>query len=142
MFSIVNLIAIAGWIGLAIASLMRPGPLREVILRASGRWAPILLCLAYAVFLSLSWGSTPGGGFQSLAAVQILFSSPGILLAGWAHYLAFDLFVGRWIVDDASSYGRSRLPLLLALPATFLFGPVGVLLYLLGRSWFQSKTCV
>lgn len=133
LFSLVNLVAVAGWIGLAIASPMRAGVVRNVILLASGRWVPILLCVAYAAFLARYWGSTPGGGFQSLGAVQILFSSPGILLAGWTHYLAFDLFVGRWMVDDASSDGRSRIPLILALPATFLFGPVGVLLYLAGQ---------
>lgn len=136
LFSIVNLVAVAGWVGLAIATPMKPGPVRNVIMLASGRWVPVLLCVAYAVFLARYWGSTLGGGFQSLGAVQTLFTSPGILLAGWTHYLAFDLFVGRWMVDDASSEGRSRLPLILALPTTFLFGPVGVLLYLAGRSLF------
>lgn len=136
LFSIVNLLAVAGWIGLAIATPLKPGAVRDFILLASGRWVPVLLCVAYATFLAHYWGSTPGGGFQSLGAVQILFTSPGILLAGWTHYLAFDLFVGRWMVDDASSAGRSRIPLVLALPTTFLFGPVGVLLYLAGRSLF------
>jgi hypothetical protein len=139
LFLIVSLAAFSGWIGLAIASLLRPGVVRTVILAASGRLIPILLCVAYASFLARYWGSTVGGGFQSLGAVQILFSSPGILLAGWTHYLAFDLFVGRWMVDDATSNGRSRVPLLLALPATFLFGPVGVLLYLAGMSLLRSK---
>ena len=139
LFSLVNLAAVSGWIGLVIASAMRPGGVRHVVLLVSGRWVPIGLCVAYAVFLAGSWGSAPGGGFQSLESVQILFSSRGLLLAGWTHYLAFDLLIGRWIVDDASSEGRSRLPLLLALPATFLFGPVGVLLYLAGRSWFAFR---
>lgn len=139
LFSLVSLAAVSGWIGLAIASPIKPGLCRNVILLASGRWVPILLCVAYAGFLARYWGSAPGGGFQSLGAVQILFSSPGILLAGWTHYLAFDLFVGRWMVDDASSEGRSRIPLILALPATFLFGPVGVLLYIAGQSLLRLQ---
>jgi hypothetical protein len=122
---------------------MRPCAFRNLILLASGRCVPILLCVAYFAFLARYWGSAGrGGGFQSLGAVQILFSSSGILLAGWTHYLAFDLFVGRWMVDDATSDGRSRIPLILALPATFLFGPVGVLLYLAGRSLFGLRVGV
>jgi len=95
--------------------------------------------MAYAVFLAQYWGSTPGGGFQSLGAVQILFAAPGKMLGAWTHFLAFDLLVGRWLVDDASSEGNTRLPLLVALPATFLFGPLGVLLYLAGRALLSAK---
>lgn len=138
-FSLVSLAAIAGWLGLAIASPMRSGPVRDAILLASGRLLPILLCVVYVAFLTLYWGSAPGGGFQSLATVQVLFSAPGKMLGGWTHFLAFDLFVGRWMVDDASSGGRSRIPLLPALPATFLFGPLGVLLYLAGRFLMHGR---
>ena len=138
-FSVVSLLAIFGWVGLAIASPLKPGAIRNTVLVASGRAVPILLCVAYVVLLARYWGSTPGGGFQSLAAVQLLFSAPGKMLGAWTHFLAFDLLVGRWMVDDASSSGRSRIPLLLALPATFLFGPLGVLLYLAGRSLLRAK---
>jgi hypothetical protein len=41
------------------------------------------------------------GGFSSLAAVAELFSNQWLLLAGWVHYLAFDLFVGTWETRDA-----------------------------------------
>lgn len=139
LFTYLNLIALTGWIGLASASPMGPGSLRHNVLLICGRWIPVLLCVTYSVLLARYWGSAAGGGFQSLGAVQKLFSSPGVLLAGWTHYLAFDLFLGRWMVDDASSEGRSRVPLAAALPVTFLFGPVGVLVYLIGRSLFQSK---
>jgi hypothetical protein len=77
----------------------------------------------------MSWGSAPGGGFGTLDEVAALFRSPGNLLAGWLHYLAFDLFVGRWIVDDALSRAGPRWPVLPCLALTFLFGPVGLLLH-------------
>ncbi|MBS0264242.1 MAG: DUF4281 domain-containing protein [Planctomycetes bacterium] len=139
VFSLLNFVALAGWIGLAIASPLKPGARRDTILRVSGRWIPSLLCVAYVGLLGYSWGTAPGGGFQSLEAVQVLFSTAGIVLAAWTHFLAFDLFIGRWMVDDASSAGRSRLPLLVALPMTFLFGPAGVLLYLAGQSLCRSN---
>ncbi len=73
------------------------------------------------------------GGFGSLAEVALLFQNQSLLLAGWIHYLAFDLFVGCWEVRDAR---RHKIPTILILPAlflTFLFGPVGLLAYLLIR---------
>ena len=59
-----------------------------------------------------------------------LFTSPEIALAGWVHYLAFDLLVGAWEVRTAR---REAIPHLLVLPClvlTFLFGPAGFLLFL------------
>ena len=138
-FSIVSLAAILAWIGLAAAASIRPGKIRRALLLFGGRGVPILLCVAYVAFLARYWGSTPGGGFQSLGAVQVLFSAPGKMLGAWTHFLAFDLFVGRRMVDDALSGNRSRFPLVVALPATFLFGPVGVLLYLAGRSLLRIR---
>ena len=138
-FSFVSLAAILAWIGLAVAASIGPGTIRSALLLFSGRGVPVLLCIAYVAFLARYWGSTPGGGFQSLGAVQVLFSAPGKMLGAWTHVLAFDLFVGRWMVDDALSGNRSRLPLLVALPATFLFGPAGVLLYLAGRLLLRTR---
>lgn len=57
-----------------------------------------------------------------------LFSSRGKLLGGWLHFLAFDLLVGRWMIAQVLAAQRSRRGLLLCLPATFLYGPVGFLL--------------
>jgi hypothetical protein len=137
-FSALSFIALIAWVGLAVASAIRPSAIRSTILLACGRATPILLCVAYAAILVVYWGPTPGGGFQSLAAVQILLSPPEKMLGAWTHFLAFDLLVGRWMVDDALSSERSRLPLVLALPATLMLGPVGVLVYLAGRTLVRA----
>jgi len=55
------------------------------------------------------------------------------LLAGWVHYLAFDLFVGSWEARDALSHRIPHLAVIPCLLLTFLFGPAGLLLYLLLR---------
>jgi ABA4-like protein len=60
------------------------------------------------------------------------------LLAGWTHYLAFDLFIGGWEVRDAQARGIPHLLVVPALVLTFLFGPAGLLLYLAIRSWRRS----
>ena len=63
--------------------------------------------------------------------MRTLFENPWLLLAGWAHYLAFDLFIGGWEVRDAQRRGIPHLLVVPALVLTFLFGPAGLLLYLL-----------
>lgn len=132
-FSIGSLTAIAAWLGLALGAAAPPGNLRQRLLLFAGRFVPVVLCLVYAYLLVIHWGSAPGGGFSSLSAVLALFSVPGNMLGGWMHFLAFDLLVGWWIVNDTLSSGRSRVALFLVLPATFLYGPVGFLLHVITR---------
>lgn len=132
VFSAVSVAAITGWLGLAVASLLRDGSARKRLLLAAGRVIPLALCAAYGVLLVVFWGTT-SGGFQSLAGVQALFAAPGKMLGAWTHFLAFDLLVGRWMVDDALLPGRSRWLLVPGLPLTFMYGPLGLLLYLACR---------
>jgi len=68
--------------------------------------------------------------FRDPDSVRAALSSPDFFLAGWAHYIAFDLFVGRWIWEDALARGR-RAPGSLLL--TWLAGPAGLSLYLIRR---------
>ncbi|MBP8138649.1 MAG: DUF4281 domain-containing protein [Alicycliphilus sp.] len=138
LFSIVSLVAMLAWLLLALAAPLPMGAVRRALLFAAGRGVPVVLCAFYMLLLQRYWGATPGGGFQSLGAVQVLFSAPGKMLGAWTHFLAFDLLVGRWMVDDASVPGHSRLALVPALPATLFFGPLGVLLYLAGRALLRG----
>ena len=91
---------------------------------------PLLIAVVY-VWLLLGHRSPPGSGFGSLAQVRALFLSPYALLAGWLHYLAFDLFIGAWETRDGLRLGISRWVLLPCQLLTFFFGPAGLALYLL-----------
>jgi hypothetical protein len=64
-----------------------------------------------------------------LHAVAQLFYNPWFLLAGWIHYLAFDLFVGCWQVRHAQQQGIPHWMVVPCLILTFLFGPMGWLMY-------------
>ena len=111
-----------------------------LLLLAAPRWrvtqmlatfvAPLLIASLYVALL-VSHKTPPGGGFSSLAQVSVLFSSPYALLAGWVHYLAFDLFTGAWEARDAAEVGISRWLVAPCLLLTFFFGPAGLALYLL-----------
>jgi len=46
------------------------------------------------------------------------------------HFLAFDLFVGSWEVQDAQRHNIPHWMVVPCLVFTWLFGPVGLVLYL------------
>ena len=98
---------------------------------------PLLIAALYAWLLTQKWPA--GGGFGSLNAVAMLFSSPYALLAGWVHYLAFDLFIGAWQIRDGLRLGISRWLILPCQILTFLVGPVGLALYLLLKLVMRRK---
>ncbi len=132
IFSIANLIAMLGWIILAVAP--RFVLTRKIVLSGA---IPLLLSVAYLILIVLFFGAAEGG-FGSLAGVMKLFTNEWAVLAGWIHYLAFDLFVGSWEVKDAQERGISHLLVIPCLVLTFLLGPIGFLLYSILR-YFLAK---
>ena len=94
--------------------------------RIAGLAVPVLLSIAYTGLVLAFWSRAPGG-FGSLPDVMALFTMPEIALAGWIHYLAFDLLVGAWEVRTARREGIAFLLVLPCLALTFLFGPAGFL---------------
>jgi Domain of unknown function (DUF4281) len=87
------------------------------------------LSFVYSALVFVHFFDVQGAGFGSIAEVRLLFLSDPVLVAGWIHYLAFDLFVGWWIAREADSEGISRIIQAPLLAATFLFGPLGLLLF-------------
>jgi len=128
VFSLANTTALLGWLLLVIL-----GPRRWVAPFITGAILPLLFAVLYASLLAAHWGDTPGGGFGSLAQVSALFSNRWLLLAGWVHYLAFDLFIGSWQVRDARTNGIPHWFVIPCLILTFLLGPTGLLLYFVVR---------
>jgi hypothetical protein len=132
LFSILNLLTMAAWLPL--------------VFLPRARWAttvvpvvmPSLLAVIYVVLVAATLGRSEGG-FSSLAGVRALFENPWVLLAGWTHYLAFDLFVGGWEVRDAQRRGIPHLLVVPVLILTFFFGPAGFLLYVVIRSLARDK---
>ncbi|MFN3353608.1 MAG: ABA4-like family protein [Brevundimonas sp.] len=128
LFEIANLIALAGWLMLALA------PLRRTLLVNGARVVGVALALTYTVLLAgvlLTLGEAGRElDFSSLEGVARAFAQPEGVLVGWVHYLAFDLWVGAWEVEDAERRGLPHWALLPCLFFTLMFGPFGLLLYL------------
>jgi hypothetical protein len=128
IFTWANGVALAAWVLLAALPARR-----WVTAFVAGTAVPALFAVAYIAILAVQWRGS-AGGFSSLAAVAALFGNPWMLLAGWVHYLAFDLLIGSWEVGDARERGIPHLWVVPCLGLTFLFGPAGWLLYVAVRA--------
>jgi hypothetical protein len=133
IFSICNSVALGGWLLLVFA-----GRRRWVSSLISGAVIPLLFAVAYLALL-VSHFRESTGGFGSLTGVAALFSNHWMLLAGWIHYLCFDLFIGSWEVRDSQERGISQWLVWPCLFFTFMFGPVGLLLYFAIRRSIQVR---
>ena len=133
VFSLGSSLALVAWIALAVSPEAMRWTRRARLF--AGRIVPLVLALFYVLlFATHGMGD---GGYDSIAAVQRLFAVPGLLTAGWLHYLAFDLFVGTWIAERAGALGVPHWLVLPLLALTFMFGPAGLLAFALLRLWWQ-----
>jgi Domain of unknown function (DUF4281) len=135
VFSFVNSIALLSWFLLLFAVWRRLDWVRDQLL---SRFVPLALSLVYTILIVFFF-SNAEGGFDSLSNVKLLFTSDWAALAGWIHYLAFDLFVGCWIAKKLEEQSLPRWPLILLLPLTFMFGPMGLVGYEVTRILLQPK---
>lgn len=131
LFTVSNLLALAGW--LALAGSLFLTRMRPWTWSLTGLVIPAVFAIVYVLLLPRGFAEAPDGGFSSIEAVRGLFASDAALTAGWLHYLAFDLFVGTFIARAGT---EARIPGVLLLPClalTFLVGPAGLLLFLVMR---------
>lgn len=126
LFSLCSGLAMLGWLGLVLT------PKSDLTRRLyPSVAAPVMLGMVYLYLMISFQGEAPDeGGFGTLAEVKALFSIDGLLLAGWIHYLAFDLFIGAWILRDSQDHQINHFLILPCLFFTLMAGPFGLLLYL------------
>lgn len=128
IFKIANGIPLVGWILLSIAPKWKYT--QFIVLNL----VVVLLAGIYLTLAITNFGSAEGN-FSSLAGVMKLFENPYAVVAGWVHYLAFDLTIGLLITLNAQKYGINHY--LLVVPCLFftlMLGPVGLLMYLIIRT--------
>ncbi|MBC8754304.1 DUF4281 domain-containing protein [Kordia sp. YSTF-M3] len=103
---------------------------------------PIALSLIYAIFIIQATQIGGGMDFGSLKSVMALFTEENAVLAGWVHYLAFDLLVGMWIVNQNKALKIHPVLIAPCLAGTFMLGPVGFLLFMMMRAIKLKKALV
>jgi len=99
---------------------------------------PILLSVAYAIYIIQAIQIGGMMDFSSLKSVMALFTEENAVLAGWIHYLVFDLLVGMWILDQNKDLGIHHILIIPCLLGAFMFGPIGFLLFMIIR-FFKNR---
>ncbi|CCH56495.1 hypothetical protein BN8_05836 [Fibrisoma limi BUZ 3] len=129
-FQYANLLVLPQWLLMIVAPRWR-------MTQLLARMLPIPMILAgmylYWLFTIPSSGNGPGldfRAFSTLAGVQSLFTGQKeAVLAGWIHYLAFDLVAGSYVLRDGQTRGIHHGWLVPCLILCFMLGPSGLLLY-------------
>ncbi|MEZ5893993.1 MAG: ABA4-like family protein [Parvularculaceae bacterium] len=133
----INALVLPGW-----ALLILAPRLKLTALVVHSVFYPALLGSIYAACLAagMFFGqSAEGAGFGDIGAVSAIFDHPNGVIIGWMHYLVFDLFVGAWIGRDAIRQNLPHLAVAPCLVGAFMFGPVGLLAYVLLRALMRKK---
>ncbi|MBT8253677.1 MAG: DUF4281 domain-containing protein [Flavobacteriaceae bacterium] len=100
---------------------------------------PVLLSIVYAIYLISSLISGPAMDFGSLQEVMGLFTVENAVLAGWLHYLAFDILVGMWMLDQNRTIKIHPGLMVPCLLATFMMGPIGFLIFMGIRAFKKNN---
>ena len=108
--------------------------------------SPWIAAPAAALYLALVLPGLPGvlGAVSSpsLEAIAPLLGTPEGATVAWVHFLAFDLFVGRWVYLDARARGITPWLTSPLLFLTLMLGPAGLLGYLLARGRYRGAGVV
>lgn len=99
---------------------------------------PLILSLIYGFYIIQAIQIGGMMDFGSLSSVMTLLTEENAALAGWIHYLAFDLLVGMWIVNQNKTLQIHQLIIAPCLFATFMFGPIGFLLFMIIKTLKQK----
>jgi len=134
IFSLANMIAMPMWL---LMILLPKWKVTRFLI--DYKIIPILLALVYAVYIFLAIRIGGGMDFGSLASVMALFTEENAVVAGWVHYLAFDLLVGMWMLDKNKELKIHQLLMAPILFGTFMLGPVGFLAFMLVKTIKQNQ---
>jgi hypothetical protein len=128
VFNLGNMLALLAWVMLIIFPSTR---IVRVVVISGGLLLLLALCYLGMIIAHLP---SAEGDFSSLEGVASMFKNANMVVAGWLHYLAFDLFVGIWITLDARAHKFKHWWIIPSLIFTFMLGPIGLLSYYILRS--------
>ena len=98
-------------------------------------WTVVPASLLYVVLIAPMFTNVAGDIMKpSLDGIAALLGTPAGATVGWMHFLAFDLFVGRWAYLDSRAHGFTAWLVSPILFVVLMFGPMGLLLYLAART--------
>ncbi len=129
LFSLSNLLVMPFWL------LMIFLPRWRVTARVmASLWSVAPAALLYAALVLPNLAALlPALSNPDLATMAALLGAPAGATVAWVHFLAFDLFVGRWVYWDGRRVGLSAWLVSPILFFVLMVGPLGLVLYLAAR---------
>ena len=135
VFSIVGMLAMPMWV---LLIFLPKWTVTQFLIKY--KVIPLILSLIYAfyIFQAIQIGGMMD--FGSLQSVMQLFTAENAALAGWVHYLAFDLLIGMWMIQQNKNIGIHQVLMVPCLFGTFMFGPLGFLLFKIMKTLKQKQS--
>ncbi|MCS7482742.1 ABA4-like family protein [Umezawaea endophytica] len=135
LFSITFLVAVPFWALMILAP--KWGTTAKVIASPLVVVPPALIYLVLAIAnLPELWAAVSAPALGPLA--EFLGTPEGTAL-GWAHFIAWDLFVGRWMYRQSRELDIHPLVMAPILLVTILASPIGLLLFLPVRALWARR---
>jgi len=126
LFSLSSLLVMPFWLLLIFLPRWR---VTERVM--AGPWLAVPAALLYAVLVLPRFGEVfTAVSNPTLTGITTLLGEPAGATIAWVHFLAFDLFVARWVYLDGRSRHISAWFISPILLVVLMLGPVGFLLYL------------
>lgn len=130
IFLLSNLVVLPFWGIMIIAPRWATG---QRVMRSVLVFLPLTALYSWLVLPMLP-GLLPALARPELSVIATMLNSPSGATVAWIHFLAFDLFVGRWQYHDALQHQIPAWLVRITLICTFMAGPFGLLLYIVVRS--------
>ncbi len=136
LFTIFNTSILLPWLLLLLAPKWS---VTQHMLRT--KWPVLVLAVAYLSLLLIDLFSATDSSidFMSFQSIKAAFGRDEVMLIGWIHYLAFDLFVGMWELKAGQERGIPHYFLAPCLIFTLMYGPIGFLFYLILRQLYPNQ---
>ena len=129
-FSLIGLLVMPFWLLLIFLPRWR---VTERVM--AGPWTAVPAAILYAVLVLPRFGTVfTAVTNPTLTGITALLGDPTGATIAWVHFLAFDLFVARWVYLDGRSHNISPWFISPILLFVLMLGPVGFVLYLVVRT--------
>ena len=131
----VNLGSLPAWFSMVL--LPRWRHTKTITLAVAVAYSLLYATLACVLF-SESVLSLDFKALTTAEGVTKVFSDSTAVLAGWAHFIVFDLFTARFFLQDSARVGIPHLAVVPCILGCMFFGPVGLLTYVLVKTIYRT----
>ena len=133
LFNVANVYIMPFWLGMAV---FPNWGVTKKVMSSYLMFLPLIGLYLYYLIATVDPESAAALANPQLSDIAHFFGQEGSAGAGWMHFLAMDLFVGRWIYWQGQ---EKNIWTIHSLILCLFFGPVGLLSHLITDFFFKAK---